>query len=65
MPPESISLLDRLLTLAPEKRIKAGEALQHPYLINVEPSRVPPPKLPTHQDCHEMWCKTQKRKKLI
>lgn len=65
MPDQSLSLLDRMLTLAPEHRIKAGEALLHPYLINVDPNRVVPPKLPKNQDCHELWCKTQKRKKLI
>lgn len=63
MPPQTIDLLDQLLTLAPDQRIKAADALKHPWLLNINPANILPPKLPHHQDCHEMWCKNQKRRR--
>uniref|UniRef100_A0A915DDG5 Uncharacterized protein n=1 Tax=Ditylenchus dipsaci TaxID=166011 RepID=A0A915DDG5_9BILA len=44
----------------PKKRPSATEALNNEWLVNVDPDRVPPPSLPTNQDCHEMWSKKMK-----
>jgi cyclin-dependent kinase 12/13 len=50
-----------MLTLCPERRITASDALDHSWMKNVEPAQIPPPQLPKHQDCHELWLKTIKR----
>lgn len=31
-PPEALDLLSRLLVFAPDKRLSAAQALQHPYV---------------------------------
>lgn len=31
-PPEALDLLQRLLVFAPDKRLSAAQALQHPYV---------------------------------
>jgi len=46
-----LDLLDLLLQLDPTKRPTASHALNHPWLIRVEPELVPPLKLPQDQDC--------------
>ncbi|EGT52238.1 hypothetical protein CAEBREN_22013 [Caenorhabditis brenneri] len=61
MPREAVDLLDKMLTLNPERRITAKDALLHPWIRNLDASSVQPIKLPQHQDCHEMWSKKQKR----
>ncbi|CBB15978.1 Cyclin-dependent kinase 12 [Caenorhabditis elegans] len=61
MPREAVDLLDKMLTLNPEKRISAKEALNHPWIRSLEHTTVQPLKLPQHQDCHEMWSKKQKK----
>lgn len=61
MPREAVDLLDKMLTLNPERRISAKDALLHPWIRSLENANVQPIKLPQHQDCHEMWSKKQKR----
>lgn len=61
MPREAVDLLDKMLTLNPERRITAKEALLHPWIRNLENTSVQDLQLPQHQDCHEMWSKKQKR----
>lgn len=43
IPDKPLDLLDRMLTLDPEKRITASVALEHEYLRDVNPERIPPP----------------------
>ncbi|CAG5090903.1 Similar to Cdk12: Cyclin-dependent kinase 12 (Drosophila melanogaster) [Cotesia congregata] len=62
LPPTALDLLDKMLELDPEKRITAADALKSAWLRNIEPERMPPPDLPTFQDCHELWSKRQRRK---
>lgn len=49
MPREAVDLLDKMLTLNPEKRISAKEALNHPWIRSLEHTTVQPLKLPQHQ----------------
>ncbi|CAI2349228.1 unnamed protein product [Caenorhabditis sp. 36 PRJEB53466] len=61
MPRDAVDLLDKMLTLNPDKRISAKEALLHPWIRSLDNAVVQPLLLPKHQDCHEMWSKKQKR----
>lgn len=61
MPTPALNLLDRMLELDPEKRITAEESLKSPWLKNIVPDQMPPPELPTWQDCHELWSKQRRR----
>ncbi|XP_039297011.1 cyclin-dependent kinase 12 isoform X1 [Nilaparvata lugens] len=61
MPQSPLDLLDRMLELDPEKRITAEEALKSQWLLNVNPERMPAPKLPHWQDCHEFWFKERRK----
>jgi len=42
-----VELLSRMLTLDPQKRITAHEALSHPYLVGSEPAPSTPAQVPT------------------
>uniref|UniRef100_A0A0N4ZUJ6 Protein kinase domain-containing protein n=1 Tax=Parastrongyloides trichosuri TaxID=131310 RepID=A0A0N4ZUJ6_PARTI len=63
IPKGALELLDEMLTLDPKRRPSAGEVCKHEWLRNIDPSKIPPPKLPAHQDCHELWSKNQKKKR--
>uniref|UniRef100_A0A182JQ52 Cyclin-dependent kinase 12 n=1 Tax=Anopheles christyi TaxID=43041 RepID=A0A182JQ52_9DIPT len=61
MPMPSLELLDSMLVLDPDRRITAEDALKSNWLKNVIPEQLPPPQLPTWQDCHELWSKKRRR----
>ncbi|XP_053677463.1 cyclin-dependent kinase 12 [Anopheles nili] len=61
MPTPSLDLLDSMLVLDPDRRITAEDALKSNWLRNVIPDQLPPPQLPTWQDCHELWSKKRRR----
>ena len=41
-----LDFLDGLLTLCPERRLSASDALEHPYLVTQEPAPCQPNELP-------------------
>jgi len=56
-----LDLLDEMLTLDPKKRISTTDSLKHGWLDGFDKTKVVPPNLPKHQDCHEMWSKKKRR----
>ncbi|XP_065339359.1 cyclin-dependent kinase 12 isoform X1 [Cloeon dipterum] len=63
MPAGALELLDNMLCLDPNRRITAENALKCNWLVKYEQQqcRLPPPQLPTWQDCHELWSKKRRR----
>ena len=43
IPESPLDLMDRMLTLDPSKRVSAAAALRHPFLAEVDASKIEPP----------------------
>jgi len=61
IPTLAMDLLDQMLTLDPKKRCTAEEAINSPWLRNVDADSMLMPEFPHWQDCHEMWSKKRRK----
>nr|XP_039268199.1 cyclin-dependent kinase 12-like isoform X1 [Styela clava] len=61
LPTLALDLFDQMLMLDPAKRFSAEEAINCPWLRNVDPTSMTMPDFPKWQDCHEMWSKKRRK----
>ncbi|XP_072179057.1 uncharacterized protein [Diadema setosum] len=61
LPRDALDLLDGMLTLDPDKRTTAEDALNCVWLRGLNVISIPQPDLPHWQDCHELWSKRRRR----
>ena len=60
---EALNLLDKLLTLDPQQRISASDALQHPYFTSEEPAMITPSQHPKYTGHHHELAAKQNKKR--
>nr|XP_054767820.1 cyclin-dependent kinase 12-like isoform X1 [Lytechinus pictus] len=61
LPKDALDLLDGMLTLDPDKRTTAEDALNCIWLQAINTGKLTQPDLPHWQDCHELWSKRRRR----
>jgi serine/threonine protein kinase len=63
LPPDALDLLERLLCLDPRRRIRAQEALRHPFFLNA-PAPAAPSRVCLYDSLHEFEVKKRRRQEL-
>lgn len=63
LPPDALDLLERLLCLDPRRRIRAQEALRHPFFLN-PPAPASPSRICPYDSLHEYEVKKRRRLEL-